>query len=140
MEDKSDIIGSENEIKLYSLLVDQLLKYQRIIWQIPTALVLGDFLVIEKFKHDPYVLLGLILYNFGLLYVFYRMIKNQSYLIDATRKAESILVTNYKDFLPHFKRPKISGPILFIRILIFLELFFLGYIIILFHKIYCGCP
>jgi hypothetical protein len=64
----------ENDLKLYSLLVDQLLKYQTTIWQIPTALVIGNFLAIEKFLAKPIPLIALAAFNFGLIFVLHRMI------------------------------------------------------------------
>jgi hypothetical protein len=67
----------DDELKLHALLVDQLLKYQATIWQIPTALVIGNFVAIEKFLGKPIPLIALTAFNLGLIFVLRRMIKSQ---------------------------------------------------------------
>jgi multisubunit Na+/H+ antiporter MnhC subunit len=107
----------ENELKLYTLLVDQLLKYQATIWQIPTALVVGNFLAIDKFLTKPIPLMALVLFDIGLIFVFYRMIKSQRSIIVATKTAERKLKPVFREFLPRFKRHKCQAPIVFVWIL-----------------------
>ena len=128
-----------NEIKLYSLLVDDILKYQATIWQIPTALVIGNFLALEKFISNPYPLIALALFNLGLIFVFYRMVKSQRRIIEATANAENKLRPLFGDFLPTFKKHKIPAPYFFIGILCVLEFSLIVYIILLIVKQYCGC-
>ncbi len=133
------IDNSENKIKLYGLLVDQILKYQATMWQIPTALVIGNFLAIEKFIVNPYALSCLALFNLGLIFVFYRMVITQSYIIEATLKTENSLRNNYSDFLPIFKKHKVRAQYIFVTILFILEIILILYIIFLFAKIFCRC-
>lgn len=130
---------SDNEIKLYGLLVDQILKYQVIMWQIPIALVIGNFLAIEKFIINPYALSCLALFNFGLIFVFYRMIITQAYIIEVTVKAEGKLHRKYSDFLPKFKKHKIRAQYMFVTILFLLEIILIVYVFCLFAKQFCRC-
>lgn len=122
----------EIELKLYALLVDQLLKYHATIWQIPTALVIGNFLAIEKFLTEPILLAALAIFNFGLIFVLHRMIKNQIPIIDATVKAEDKLRSDFGDFLPTFHKHKWRAPFVFVSILFLLEAGLVVYILVLF--------
>lgn len=61
----------EMEQKLYALLVDQLTKYNTIIWQFPTALLAANAFAIDKAHDKPLallVLLVLALANFSFAY------------------------------------------------------------------------
>ena len=119
----------DNEIKLYNLLVDQLLKYESTIWQIPTALVIGNFLAIEKFLCNPVALSCLALFNLGIIFVFQRMIKAQRVIIHATQNAEGQLRNEFNNFIPNFQEHKIKAPIVFLTILWILELILIIYTI-----------
>ncbi len=127
----------ENKITLYSSLTEQLFKHQAVIWQIPIALIVGNFVVLEKFYSNLYVLWSLALFNFGLIFVWYRMIKSQKVIIKATRKAEKHFNEFYKgiydDFLPDFgkKGHHVFAPYLFLFILTSLEIFLIIYNLIL---------
>lgn len=123
----------EHKIKLYNMLLEQLMKYESTIWQIPTALVLGNFLAIGNFLSQPFPLAALAIFNFGLIFVFYRMIKAQEKIITAVRGAEEELRKSFSTFLPNFSaRHKVYSPRLFTIILWLLELGFVIYIVTLF--------
>jgi len=120
---------NENEIKLYNILVDQLLRYQSTLWQIPIALLVANFIVISNFIGNPHPLIALLLFNFGMILIMHRMIKHQRKIIEATNKAEEKLKENYQNFLPKFKKHKLKAPYIFIVILYLLELSFFLYIL-----------
>jgi hypothetical protein len=89
---------NETELKLYSILVKQFQGYQSLIWQIPTALLVANFFVLEKFYNKSIPLIAL-LFNFGLIFVFQRMIINQHLIMMSLRSAK--------------KKSEIISPILF---------------------------
>lgn len=116
METKTQF--DDNQIKLYILLVDQLQKYNSIIWQIPTALIAANSFAFDKFSQDnPVILLGLAAVNFAIIYAYRRMIVQQSAIIDATRKAEDEIRKVYEVFIPCFRMSKIRASSLLAIIL-----------------------
>jgi hypothetical protein len=129
----------ENKITLYSLLTEQLFKHQTVIWQIPIALIVGNFLVLEKFPVNLYVSWTLSFFNFGMLFVWYRMIKSQKVIIAATRKSEEVFREThkeYKNYLPDFgkKGHRIFAPYVVLFVLCVLELCLIVYNVFLFLK------
>ena len=111
----------DNQIKLYTLLVDQIQKYNSIIWQVPTALIAANFFAIDKFISYPPLLLALALFNAVLIYAFYRMVIQQRAIIDAARQSEAELKKTYNAFIPSFSVTKIRAPRLFVYTLSLLD-------------------
>jgi hypothetical protein len=121
-EQKSQSSQVDNELKLYSLLVDQILRYQTIIWQIPTALVVANFLAIDKLANQRWEMAALAAFNMALIFVFWRMIVSQRKIIEATKNAESVLLAKFKNFLPKFKPHHVVAPYVFAAVLFTLEI------------------
>ncbi len=118
-----NIENIDKQIELYSLLVDQIQKYNSIIWQAPTALVIANLLVIENFISSPILLLVISIFNFGLIYAFNRMIIQQRAIINSTKTVEKLLRNKYPEFIPRFSKTKLHAPILLVIILYLLNLF-----------------
>jgi hypothetical protein len=118
-----DLKDPQHKLKLYELLVSQLHKYQNIIWQIPTALVVGNYVVIDRFSSNPVYLLALWFFNWGILFVLYRMVKTQRSIIRALRIAEKNLYEDFKDFIPKFGPPhRLFSPFYFLFTLFLLQI------------------
>jgi hypothetical protein len=117
----------ENKLKLYSLLVDQIQKYNAIIWQVPTALVAANFFALDKFFSNPFLLLMLSIFNGVLIYAYHRMVLQQRAIIDATRKAEDDIKETYPTFIPEFCRAGIRAPSLLVYLLWVLDFSLLIY-------------
>lgn len=109
-----EIKTDDNKLKLYNLLVDQIQKYNAIIWQVPTALIAANFFALDKFFGNPAILLVLSIFNGVLIYAYHRMIIQQCAVIDATRKAEDDIKGAYPDFIPEFRRTGIRAPSLLV--------------------------
>jgi hypothetical protein len=113
---------NETELKLYSILVKQFQGYQSLIWQIPTALLVANFFVLEKFYNKSIPLIAL-LFNFGLIFVFQRMIINQHLIMMSLRSAEKKIRDNFPDFIFPFKKKKRSNAsLIFLFIMWALEI------------------
>lgn len=117
----------DSQLKLYGFMIDQLTKYNTIIWQIPTALFAANILVLDKMINRPYVIMAIILFNTSLIFAFYKMIVQQRAIIDSVRKAENVLKVKYQDFIPNFKASKIRATWLFVWTLSTLNLSLLIY-------------
>ena len=104
----------DNQIKLYALLVDQMQKYNSIIWQVPTALIAANFFAIDKFISNPVLLFALTVFNTVLIYAFHRMVTQQRAIIDAARRSETELKETYSTFIPSFSETKMRAPRLFV--------------------------
>lgn len=103
--------GSEDiQVKLYTLLIDQMHKYTSVFWQFPLALLAANSFAVDKFLQKPVILLGLSFIDGALIYAFSRLIYRQKAIIEATQNAEGILIkTGYKEFIPVFKKRKPSA-------------------------------
>ncbi len=112
----------DNQIKLYTVLVDQLQKYNTIIWQVPIALMAANILALDKLLSKPVFLLAISIFNAALIFAFYKMVTQQRVLIEASRSAENELKKNWLEFIPDFKPSKIRAPRLFVWILSLLNL------------------
>ncbi len=128
-----------NEIRLYSLLIDELFRHQNTIWQIPTALLVANFIVLINYQCNSAFLTVLWLFNAGMLYVLGNMIISQRKIVDTIDKAEKKLKSKYSDYLPQIKSNKLFyPPYLFLGILILLQIIFAIYIGLLYsHCIIC---
>jgi hypothetical protein len=107
-------ITEENKMILYGFLIDQLTRYNTIIWQIPTALFAANILVIDKMINRPYILLTIVLFNSSFIYAFYKMIVQQRAIIETVRNAEASLRVDYNDFIPNFAISRIRATWLFV--------------------------
>ncbi|MBI5054492.1 MAG: hypothetical protein HZC38_04450 [Chloroflexi bacterium] len=121
----------DNQIKLYTLLVDQMQKYNSIIWQVPTALIVANFFGIDKFISNPAILFALFVFNTVLIYAFDRMVTQQRAIIDAARRSETELRNTYNTFIPSFSETKMRAPRLFVITLGALNICLLVYVIYL---------
>lgn len=131
MTDNDSSKDDENKLKLYTLLIEQFLRHQTTIWQIPAALVFGNFVVIGTFPTNPIALSALGVFNSALIFVFYRMIKGQQSIIEAIEKAQDKLKT-LSDFLPIFQKHRFKARDFFMVVLVTLEICLFLYIGFLF--------
>ena len=106
--------AEDNQINLYLALVDQIQKYNSIVWQAPTALLAANILALDKFSSNPFMLLVLSIFNATLIFAFYKMVAQQRTIIDASKAAEEILKATWPNFVPQFKKSKVSAPHLFV--------------------------
>jgi hypothetical protein len=99
------------QLKLYTMLVEQLHKYVTIFWQFPLALLVANFLASDKFLCHPRIMVGVSLVDCVFVYAFHRLVINSRSIITAIRNAESILRTSgYDAFIPEFRPPKLPAP------------------------------
>jgi hypothetical protein len=99
------------QLKLYTLLVEQLHKYVTVFWQFPLALLVTNFLAADKFLQHPPVMFLLALIDCVFVYAFHRLVKNSDDIILALKKAEQNLKrTAYVEFIPEFHPPKVRAP------------------------------
>jgi hypothetical protein len=95
--------SSEDQIKLYTLLVDQLTKYNAIFWQAP-ALAAINFVAVDKLSSaSPWAVVALAVFNGAMIYAFGRMVVRQSQITKVTKSAERELGKAYEGFVPDFQ-------------------------------------
>jgi hypothetical protein len=99
----------EEIVEIYGMHTDQILKYHAIQWQIPVALVVGNFLAIEKFATSPLALLALALFDLSMIMVLWRLRIQQRSIVKATAVARERLKPYFGDAIPEFKRHKITA-------------------------------
>lgn len=116
-----DTKPDDSQLKLYGLLVDQLQKYNSIIWQAPTALVAANILALDRLEAHPLLLLAVSLFNAALILAFYKMVLQQRALIAAARSAEARLRRAWPEFIPTFTPSKIRAPSVFVWTLAILD-------------------
>lgn len=108
-ENKPDDI----QIKLYEMLVDQSHKYNTVFWQFPLALLVTNFLALDKCLAHPKILFGVSILDCVLVYAFHRFVINQRAIIKALKDAEkTIASTKYEPFIPKFEEVKYKAPCL----------------------------
>jgi hypothetical protein len=101
---------TEAQIKLYTLLVDQVQKYSTILWQFPTALLAANSFAIDKFLGKSVLFVGLAVVDVALVYAFQRLISHQRAVIDAAKKAEEDLrKTKLSSYVPTFHTPTLRA-------------------------------
>jgi hypothetical protein len=127
-------IKDEDRIKIYGLLVDQIQKYNTIIWQAPTALIVANFVVLIKFD-SPFPLLALCAFDFVSIYAFHRMVIYQGVIIKATQNTECELKKHFGYMIPEFKKFKPSATDLLIWGLWLLEFSLFCYAIYTFDTV-----
>lgn len=101
--------GVKEIMELYDIHTDQILKYHAIQWQIPAALLFGNFLAIDKFATSPLALLALALFDFSMIMVLWRLIIQQRTIVKATGLARQRLKPHFGDVIPEFKQHKITA-------------------------------
>ena len=105
----------ETRLKFYQLLVDQLQKYNTILWQFPATILAANVFALDKFLQHPGVLLGIAFLDMVFCYALQRLVIQQEAIIRATQAAEKALLENpdYQVFIPKFMRRKFftSAPI-----------------------------
>lgn len=130
---------TDNEVKLYSLLVDELFKHHTNIWKIPTVLITVNFLVIYQFQSQWYPLIALFVFNAGMIFVFFQLVKSQKQIIDTIKSSEDALDPTFHAFLPRVKSPNCYSTSFFVFILILLEFLLACYIVFLFCTKHLTC-
>ncbi len=127
---------TNHQIRLYSLLVDQIQKYNTIFWQFPTAIAAVNFLALHNFSLNPYLLFALFLLNSALIYAFTRMVCTQQTIIQVTKKAEQdLLGKNFSSFVPKFDPKPFKAPNVVVCVLWILNFaLFIWFIFLV-----CGC-
>ena len=120
----ADQQGFGDDVKLYALLIDQLQRYNSIVWQVPTALVAADVVAFQQLQSWPFAMLGVSLVSAVLSFAYYRMVVQQEAIISATRKAELSLRIGHDAFIPEFQRSAVSARWL---IVVALAVFNLGF-------------
>lgn len=119
---------------IYDGLVNQILKYQSTIWQIPIALFALNALVLTHYK-CVLSILYLIIINSIVTYIFRRFTVHQSYLIYKTRLISKTIIDDYPDcksFIPILEDEKLKPSNLVIIFLVLLIISFVIYMIYLF--------
>lgn len=120
----------ENKIKLYNLLVDQIQKYNTILWQFPALLSAANFVILPQLLKYPVLLVALPILNFPLIYAFRRMIGRQQTIILCTKEVEKDLRRSYKkyiNYIPDFKAYGLPAPQLFFWTFLIFDLLLLFY-------------
>jgi hypothetical protein len=108
----------DTQLKLYQLLVDQHQKLGVIVWQLPTALLVANAFVMDKFQAQPWILLALALIDGVLTYAYHRTAIQQRAIGAATKAAEEFFIkSGYDMFIPKFTTAKISGSLLVVYML-----------------------
>jgi hypothetical protein len=115
-------------LQIYVMHNDLILKYHAILWQIPTALLFGNFLTIEKISAKPWPLLALALFDFAMILVFHRLIKQQTSIVKAITIVRGKLSQSFGDMIPKFKPHKITAGHFSVATLLSLWVVFLIYI------------
>ena len=96
-------------VELYDMHTDQILKYHAIQWQIPAALLFGNFLAIDKFATRPLPLFALALFDLSMIMVLWRLLIQQRSIVKATARARERLKTYFGDTIPEFKKHTIPA-------------------------------
>ena len=109
-------ISKEELLKYYSICTDQLKYYNTLIWQFPTALVTFNLLALNFFRNNVIVLLGLVIFNFGMLYILLRHIKTSKAIIASTQKVEFALEKYFGELIPKFGKPFIRATFVIMAI------------------------
>jgi hypothetical protein len=100
---------TDHRIQLYGMLVEQIQKYNDVVWQFPTALLAVNLLAVDKLFGKPWALASVSLFNFGLIYAFYRMVVTQGKIIETAKEAEAELKLTFNKFVPKFNKTTVSG-------------------------------
>lgn len=129
-EGKSTSIG--DLLELYNVLVGQVQNYNGIIWQIPIALIVANFVALDYCTaRNPWALFALFVFSCALIYAFYKMVVRQRVIIVATKVAEAKLSSSYGECIPKFKKHGVSAPMLLVGILAALNVALLAYAVLL---------
>lgn len=108
----------DEQVRLYSLLVDQIQRYNSIVWQVPTGLVAADVVALQQLNDRPLAMFGVALVSGTLTFAYYRMVVSQGILIRAARAAEAQLRDQYVGFVPNFPNAPVSSRWLIVAALV----------------------
>jgi len=128
---------SDNQIKLYGLLVDQLTKYNAIFWQAPAVVGANFVALTNRTALGPPTLLALVIFNCAMLYAFARMVVRQSEITWATEDAERELRKAYQCFVPSFAPSGMSSRLVLVVAMTWLNGWLLVCVI---HQLFQGVP
>ena len=117
----------DDDLRLYLALVDQIQKYNTILWQVPTALMAANLLALDRFANNGGVLLVLAIFDAVLIFAFYRLVQQQSILIRTSRQAEKALSGAHAQYVPAFPERSISARWLLVGTLVVGNLALVGY-------------
>lgn len=78
------------------------MKYRAAILQIPTALIVAKYLIIDKFVAGSIPLLALAVFKFAIVFVVHRLMKQQTAVTIAGSDIEEELRTYLRGFYPKF--------------------------------------
>jgi len=99
----------DERARLYSLLIDQLQRYNSIVWQVPTALMAADVIALQQLQDRPIAMLGVSQVSLVLSFAYYRMVRQQGAIIQATQQAETSLRETHNAFIPQFSQSVVSA-------------------------------
>lgn len=99
----------QNKIELYKLLLDQIQKYNTILWQFPTILSIANIIALFSIRDlntiDANAITVFAIADLGLAYAFTKMVITQSKIIDTAKEAEEELrnIRGYENFVPYLE-------------------------------------
>lgn len=100
-----------NLIELYSLLIDQLQKYNSILWQFPIAIMAANTFALDKLLEQPLILLCVAVIDAVLIYALRNLVRQQQAIISATKSVEENLKkTIHRKAIPNFESPIVRAP------------------------------
>ena len=121
---------SDDQIKLYGLLVDQLTKYNAIFWQAPAVAGANFVALTNRTALGPSTLFALVIFNCAMLYAFARMVVRQSEITWATEDAEEELRKALPAFVPSFAASGVSSRLALVVTMMWLNGWLLDYVIL----------
>lgn len=124
----TDARPDDAQIRLYGLLLDQLTKYNTVIWQFPTALAAVNILVLDRLPEEPYALIAIAIFNAVLIFALHKLNVQHRAIIATTRQAEAELTKVFPSFIPQFPTSRVRAPALIVWVLGLLDsvLFFVA--------------
>ena len=125
---------TDSQIRLYSLLVDQIHKYTTIFWQFPTALAAVNFLALHNHLKKPILVLVVFFFDTILIYSFCRMVRRQREIITVARNAEEKLREDFPLFVPRFDERGWRAPVVTVWSLWVLDASLLIWDVVLFGR------
>jgi hypothetical protein len=119
------------EIRLYSLLIDQLQKYNSILWQAPAALFTANLLALGgKLLDQPSTAIAVAIFNGAFILALYRIVRAQETLIKTMRASEKALRnTDFQTYVPNFEESRFYSVTIFLVVMALLDLLMLGHAI-----------
>jgi hypothetical protein len=97
-------------LTLYGNLVNQIQKFNDVIWQFPSALLLANLLLLKDNLDFWPGMLAILIFNFAAIYAFYKMVFSQKDIINATKALEAKLNSEFPGYIPMFPYRGPSAP------------------------------